>query len=95
MASASVTDVSLAYDMLNRLTNMVDAVGTTKFTYNAAGQLLTEDAPWASDTVTSTYANRLRTGLSLLHPTGSWTNGFKYDSVKRMTNVAMSAGNFP
>src|SRR5437899_8093777 len=27
-------------------------------------------------------------------PTGYWTNGFGYDSAKRLTNVAMSAGSF-
>ena len=36
-------DVTLQYDGLNRLTNMVDGAGTTKYSYNAAGQLLTED----------------------------------------------------
>ena len=34
-----------------RLTGMVDAVGTTKYSYTAAGQLLTEDGPFNSDTV--------------------------------------------
>jgi RHS repeat-associated protein len=87
-------DVSLAYDVLNRLTNMVDGVGTTKFAYTSAGQLLTEDGPWASDTVTNTYANRLRTMLSLQQPTSFWTNGFGYDSAKRLTNVTISAGSF-
>jgi hypothetical protein len=51
------------------MTNMVDGIGTTKYTYNAAGQLLTEDGPFASDTVANTYANRLRVGLSLQQPT--------------------------
>ena len=43
----------------------VDAAGTTKFTYTAAGNLLTEDGPWRNDTVAYTYhANvpSLRTG---------------------------------
>src|SRR2546426_10773313 len=50
-------DITLQYDALNRLTNMVDAAGTTKFTYYAGGLLWTEDGPWASDTVTNTYNN--------------------------------------
>ena len=50
--------VSLAYDALNRVTNMVDEVGTTRYSYDAAGQLLTEDGPFTSDTVTNTYSNR-------------------------------------
>ena len=40
------------------MTNMVDAAGTTKYTYTAANQLLTEDGPFTSDTVTNTYVNR-------------------------------------
>ena len=79
---------------MNRMTNMVDGVGTTKYTYTAAGQLLTEDGPFASDTVTNVYSNRLRTGLGLQQPTGAWTNGFAYDSVKRLTNVTSPAGAF-
>lgn len=74
--------------------NMVDGIGTTKYTYSAAGQLLTEDGPYASDTVTSAYSNRLRTSPSLQQPTGSWTNGFAYDSTKRLTNVTSPAGSF-
>jgi hypothetical protein len=31
--------------------------------------------------MTNTYANRLRTGLSLQQPTGLWTNGFAYDAA--------------
>ena len=60
----------------SRLTNMVDNVGATKFTWTAGNQLATEDGPWASDTVTNTYNNRFRSALSLQQPTGAWTNGF-------------------
>ena len=87
-------DVALAYDALNRMTNMVDAAGTTKYTYTAAGQLLTEDGPFTSDTVTNAYSNRLRTKLNLQQPTGLWTNAFAYDSTKRLTNVTSPAGTF-
>ena len=46
--------------MLNRLTNMVDAVGVTAYTYDAVGQLLSEGGLWPDDTVSFTYTNRLR-----------------------------------
>src|SRR5881397_900947 len=52
--------VTYAYDGLNRLTNMVDSVGTTKFYWTAGDQLAAEDGPWANDTVTNTYNNRFR-----------------------------------
>jgi len=90
----SSPDVTFAYDSLNRMTNMVDASGTTKYTYTTSGQLLTENGPFGSDTVTNTYSNRLRTGLSLQQPTGTWTNGFAYDTTKRLTNVTSPAGVF-
>jgi YD repeat-containing protein len=87
--------ISMAYDMLNRLTNMVDGVGTTIYGYDEAGQLLTEDGPWPSDTVTYAYTNRLRTGLSLAQPSASaWTNGYLYDATKRLTNITSQAGAF-
>ena len=88
------TDVRFQYDALNRVTNMVDAAGTTIYSYAAGGQLWTEDGPWASDTVTNSYSNRLRTGLSLAQAAGSWTNAFKYDGAKRLTNVTSQAGAF-
>src|SRR5207302_237875 len=44
-------DVSFAYDALNRVSTMVDGVGTTVYTYTTGNQLLTEDGPFASDTV--------------------------------------------
>lgn len=90
----SSPDVSFAYDPLNRLTTMVDAVGTTEFTYAPGGQLLTEDGPFASDTLTNLYQNRLRAGLSLQQPAGTWTNGFRYDAAWRLTNVTSRAGAF-
>ncbi|MCX6922092.1 MAG: hypothetical protein NT154_02560 [Verrucomicrobia bacterium] len=73
---------------------MVDAVGTTKYAYTAGNQLLTEDGPFASDTVTNTYVNRLRTALRLQQATGLWTNGFGWDMAGRLTNVTSPAGAF-
>jgi RHS repeat-associated protein len=90
----SSADASFAYDALNRLTTMVDGVGTTVYTYTAGNQLLTEDGPFASDTVTNTYVNRMRVGLGLAQPAGFWTNGFGFDVARRLTNVTMSAGTF-
>jgi RHS repeat-associated protein len=88
--------ISMAYDMLNRLTNMV-TVGrfTNSYSYDAVGQLLSEDGPWPSDTVSCTYTNRLRTSLSLAQPSASaWTNGYLYDPAKRLTNITSQAGAF-
>src|SRR5882672_5684833 len=78
------TDISFAYDSLNRLTNMSDAVGTTTFTYSPSGQLLAEDGPFASDMVTNVYWSRMRTNLTLIQPSGVWSNLFAYDSANRL-----------
>jgi RHS repeat-associated protein len=88
------TSITMKYDPLNRLTNMVDAVGTTGFEYAPGGLLAKEDGPWSSDTVTNGYTKRLRHGLGLLQPTGWWTNSFKYDLARRLTNTASPAGTF-
>ena len=61
-------DLAFTYDPLNQLTNMV-SVGlfTNSYVYDAAHMLLSEDGPWANDTVFYTNVDRLRTGLMLQH----------------------------
>ena len=87
--------ITFGYGPLNRQTNMVDAVGTTKFTYNTAGQLETEDGPWDDDTVTYSYQNRLRRALSLAQPnTSAWVQSYGYDTANRLTNITSVAGSF-
>jgi hypothetical protein len=46
--------------------------------------------------VTNTYANRLRTILTLQQAPGRplWTNAFGYDAAGRLTNVTSPAGSF-
>jgi hypothetical protein len=73
---------------------MADAVGTTKYAYTAGNQLLTEDGPFTSDTVTNLYVNRRRTALSLQAPLAVWTNGFGWDRAGRLTNATSPAGAF-
>ena len=86
--------INYGYDPLNRLTNMVDAVGTTTFGYTAAGLLASENGPWTNDTVSYTYSQQLQTALSLSQPSGSWSQSYGYDSMWRMTNVVSPAGSF-
>jgi RHS repeat-associated protein len=90
----SSPDITLQYDWLDRLTNMVDASGTNQYNYTVGGELWTEDGPFASDTVTNGYLNRVRTSLALQQPAGTWTNGFGYDAARRLTNVVSQAGSF-
>jgi len=45
--------------------------------------------------LTYTYNNaRLRSGLTLQQPTGSWTNGYTWDAAHRLTSVTSPAGTF-
>src|SRR5439155_994980 len=88
------TNIVMRYDALNRLTNMLDAVGTTVYGY--ANQFLaSEDGPWDNDTVSYTYANRLRSGLTLLQPNASsWTQSYGYDAANRLQALGSPAGGF-
>jgi RHS repeat-associated protein len=87
--------IALAYDVLNRLTNMVDAAGTTHYGYDAVGQVLSEDGPWNDDTVTYTYTNRLRATLSLQAPNASpWAQRYGYDPARRLRSITSPVGEF-
>jgi RHS repeat-associated protein len=87
--------ISLQYDLLNRLTNMVDSAGTTRYTYTTASQLQTEDGPWASDTITYGYTSRLRTSLSVQAPNAStWSQSYTYDDASRLKTLTSPAGAF-
>src|SRR5580658_1981372 len=47
---------------------MVDAAGTTVYTYPSGGFLCMGSGPFGSDTAMSIYTNRLRVGLGLPQP---------------------------
>jgi RHS repeat-associated protein len=90
------SNIVLQYDGLNRVTNMLDGVGTTRYTYTAFGALQSEDGPWDNDTVSYSYtANRLRAGIGLQQANASaWTLSYGYDLARRLTNVTSAAGAF-
>jgi RHS repeat-associated protein len=85
--------IALAYDALNRPTNMVDAVGTTHYGYDAAGELLSEGGLWNDDTISYSYNNRLRASLNIQQPDAdAWTQSYAYDPARRMTNITTPSG---
>ena len=92
----SSTDIRLAYDALNRLTNMVDATGSaTGYTYTRGNLIASEDGPWSNDTVSYTYNNRLRSALTLAQPNASsWTQTYGYDAARRLQTLSSPAGGF-
>jgi hypothetical protein len=67
---------------------MVDAMGTTRYTFYGAGRLLTEDGPWASDTVTSGY-NAIGQLTNALGSGGQSTEnlGWAYDPAWNLANL--------
>ena len=83
------------YDDLNRLTNMIDAIGSTVFTWTDGSQLASENGPWASDTVSYAYSGKLRSSMTIAAPNASsWVQTYGYDELYRLTNVTSPAGIF-
>jgi len=70
------------------MTNMVDVLGTTTFTYSEAGELESEDGPWAMDTTSWDNTNGLCRLLALEQPNQAlWKLTYTYDSLGRLTNL--------
>jgi RHS repeat-associated protein len=94
-SNASPVILGYSYDAANRLTNMTDTVGATRFTYTAAGQLDTEDGPWTSDTVSRSYLEGQRSTLTLQQPAASaWSQTYGYDAARRLQSLTSPAGAF-
>jgi RHS repeat-associated protein len=93
---ASSGNIYYSYDANNHLTAMVDAVGTTIFTFTDFGALESEDGPWASDTITYSYtANHFRSQMTLSQPNASsWEQVYTYDLADRLSSVTSPAGTF-
>ena len=89
------TDISYQYDALNRMTNMVDAVGTTYWYHDHANRQTVEDGPWASDNVTNKWNTAgLRERLGIQQPTSFFNTAYTYDAAKRLDLVTSGAGTF-
>ncbi len=89
------TNLVFQYDGLNRLTNMMDAIGATAFTWTPGDQLAGETGPWANDAIGYTYNNRLRGSVSLAQPSASpWVQSYGYDQAWRLASVSSPAGAF-
>jgi RHS repeat-associated protein len=90
---SSAPDFNMAYDALNRLTTMVDAVGTCSYSYSSFGAIATEDGPWDEDTVTYSYVNQRRTRLSVQQAYGSpQETAYGYDAANRLKTLTATEG---
>ena len=54
--------------------------------------MLNEGGLWPNDTVSYTYANRLRMSLSLA--SAPWIQRYGYDAARRLTSITSPAGEF-
>jgi RHS repeat-associated protein len=94
---SGTTNLTFHYDALERMTNMVDSVGTTRITYTLGGsqEIVAEDGPWtgANDTVTVTNRLGRSLGVRIAQPAGSWQQTHGYTGG-RLSSVVSPAGTF-
>ncbi len=90
--NGSTPDVSFTYDALNRITEMRDGIGLTKFEYTPDGRLKSEDGPWAQDELEWGYESGYRSRFSVGFGNGKWTQSYGYDLVGRLKTVNGPAG---
>jgi RHS repeat-associated protein len=81
------------YDDAERLSSMVDGLGTTSFGRDDLGRLTSEDGPWTSDTVSYGYTNVFRRWMTVAGST-AWGETNTYDPSGRLQSVASTAGSF-
>ncbi len=75
---------------------MVDGIGTTGYSFDHAGQLASEDGPWANDTVSYTStANLMRGQMQVQQPNAAaWVQNYSYDSANRLSTLTSPTGTF-
>ena len=82
---------AFGYDALDRRTNMLDAVGTTTWRYDAAGHLVGESGPFGTPEVQVDYdSNGRLVGVTW----GTNSVGYAYDALGRIVSVAAPEGNY-
>lgn len=93
---SSSPSITFSYDALNRVTNMVDGIGTTRYAYTSTGNLQSEDGPWDNDTVTYSYTpSQLRSSMAISQPNASpWVQTYGYDSASRLNTIGGPPGVF-
>lgn len=90
VVSGGTTLLSMTYDALDRRTNMVDAVGATKWVNDTANRTVTETGPWGM-AVTASYDVLGRLD-SLSFSGRTWT--YTHDSLGRVASITAPEGNY-
>lgn len=82
--------ITYTYDNLDRLVTFSSAIGTSTLGYTNWGALVSEDGPWASDTINYGYTNHKLTSIGV----GSWSQTIGYDAALRPETFTSPAGTF-
>ena len=90
VSPGSDAGISLDYDGLDRLTNLVDGVGTTRWTYDAMDRLRSENGPFGS-AVSADY-DTLGRLTNLTFAGRAWS--YQYDGLGRATNLVAPEGTY-
>lgn len=82
---------TFAYDPLNQCTQMVDAVGTTRWTYDARGRVTGEANPWGAATPELRYDGAGRMTQLVF---GAWSLALAHDALGRVSMLAAPEGTY-
>ena len=86
----NMSDVSMSYDNLDDVTQIVDGVGTNSFTYDNRGKLLSLDGPFANDGQSFTYdaLQRLQSqSVERGASGGTQSQSYAYDALGRLATL--------
>ena len=92
ISAPGLASISVAYDALNRRTQMTDGVGVTSYTYDLASELASIDGPWSNDTVNLSYDGLGRPIGRSIDSAGS--NTLTYDNYGRPQTITNPLGTF-
>jgi RHS repeat-associated protein len=85
-------DVYYSYDGFDRLTQVEDGAGITRFTYDSASRVETVDGPWEDDTLTYSYDDLGRI-VSVELQNGK-TRSHIYDELGRLVSITIGTDEF-
>ena len=88
----STPNISIEYDIYDRITRIEDGSGAYLFTYDSASRIHTIDGPWANDTLTYSYDNLGRIATTQVE--GGLLRSYTYDAMGRLKSVKSGADTF-
>ena len=93
----TMTDVTMSYDVLDRVTNMVDGLGTRSFGYDTLNRVTQVNGVYGNDVVTYGYDNLGRRNAMTIQQGGSGTpttqsTSYAYDNLDRLSTLTSPAG---